>query len=71
MALPFNVVETLVAFLKREKYIETVGSDGIGEQQYQPAQQMQGGRYRVDPGLEAYVQQVKAKEFPGPEHCFR
>ncbi len=37
MALPFNVVETVLAFLKREKYIETVGSVGIGEQQYQYA----------------------------------
>ena len=37
LALPFNVVETVLAFLKREKYVETVGSVGIGEQQYQYA----------------------------------
>jgi beta-barrel assembly-enhancing protease len=30
----------------------------IGEQQYQPAQQMQGGLYRVDPELTDYVRQV-------------
>lgn len=30
----------------------------IGEQQYAPAQQMQGGQYKVDPELSAYVQQV-------------
>ncbi len=37
MALPFNVVESLLAFLKREQLIEVVGSVGIGEQQYQYA----------------------------------
>jgi beta-barrel assembly-enhancing protease len=30
----------------------------IGEQQYQPAQQMQGGQYKVDPALSAYVSTV-------------
>ena len=34
MALPFNVVETILAFLKREKFLEIVGSSGLGEQQY-------------------------------------
>ena len=37
LALPFNVIETVLAFLKREKFIEVVGSVGIGEQQYQYA----------------------------------
>ena len=37
MALPFNVIEPILAFLKREKFIEVVGSIGIGEQQYQYA----------------------------------
>ncbi|MPZ50188.1 MAG: ATP-binding protein [Dehalococcoidia bacterium] len=37
LALPFNVVETVLSFLKREKFIEVVGSVGIGEQQYQYA----------------------------------
>lgn len=30
----------------------------IGEQQYQPAQQMQGGQYKVDPELSVYVSSV-------------
>jgi predicted Zn-dependent protease len=33
----------------------------IGEQQYLPAQQSQGGRYRVDPALTEYVQSVGAR----------
>ncbi len=33
----------------------------IGEQQYLPAQQMQGGRYRVDEALTGYVQAVGAR----------
>lgn len=33
----------------------------IGEQQYVPAQQMQGGRYTVDPALTEYVQRVGHK----------
>src|SRR5947207_8734 len=37
MALPFNIIETVLAFLKREQHVETVGSVGIGEQQYQYA----------------------------------
>lgn len=37
MAVPFNIIETVLAFIKREKYVETVGSVGIGEQQYQYA----------------------------------
>ncbi len=35
MALPFSVIETVLAFLKREQFVEVVGSAGIGEQQYQ------------------------------------
>src|SRR4051812_7006547 len=37
LALPFSVVETVLAFLKKEQYIEIVGSAGMGEQQYQYA----------------------------------
>jgi len=33
----------------------------IGEQQYAPSQQMQGGSYEVDPKLTAYVQEVGQK----------
>jgi 3-methyl-2-oxobutanoate hydroxymethyltransferase len=28
------------------------------------------GAESIQHAVEAYVQQVKAKEFPGPEHCF-
>ncbi|XOV85215.1 MAG: M48 family metalloprotease [bacterium] len=33
----------------------------IGQEQYVPSQQMQGGVYRTDPGLSAYVNQVGQK----------
>ena len=35
MALPFIVLEDILGFLKREKFIEIIGSVGVGEQQYQ------------------------------------
>ncbi len=35
MALPFNVIDAILGFLKREQYIEVVGSGGLSEQQYQ------------------------------------
>ena len=38
--------------------VSTAQQIRIGEQQYAPAQQMQGGQYKVDPELSAYVQQV-------------
>ena len=31
MALPFNVVDSILAFLKREQFVEVVGSIGLGE----------------------------------------
>jgi len=37
MALPFNLVDQLLSFLKREQFIEVVGSGGLGEQEYQYA----------------------------------
>jgi len=37
MALPFNVQDALLVFLKREQFIEVVGSGGLGEQEYQYA----------------------------------
>jgi predicted ATPase with chaperone activity len=37
MELPFTIIETVLAFLKREQFIEIVGSSGVGEQQYQYA----------------------------------
>ena len=48
MELPFSVIETLLAFLKREKFIETVGSSGLGEQQYQYALTDRGGEKAVE-----------------------
>jgi predicted Zn-dependent protease len=39
-------------------FVSTAQQISIGEQQYLPAQQMQGGRFRVDPELTEYVQQV-------------
>ena len=39
-------------------FVSTGQQISIGEQQYVPAQQMQGGRYRVDPELTEYVQRV-------------
>ena len=37
MAIPFIVLEAVLAFLKREQFIEVVGSGGLSEQQYQYA----------------------------------
>lgn len=37
LCLPFPVVETCLSFLKREQFLEVVGSSGLGEQQYQYA----------------------------------
>jgi hypothetical protein len=37
MALPFQVVDAILTFLKKEQFVEVVGSAGIGEQQYQYA----------------------------------
>ncbi len=48
MALPFNVVDVLLSFLKREKLIEVVGSSGIGEQQYQYALTEKGNERAVE-----------------------
>lgn len=49
--------------------VSTAQQINIGKQQYLPAQQMQGGRYSVDPQLSAYVSQVGARvaQFSGIE----
>ena len=39
-------------------FVSTSQQIAIGEQQYLPAQQMQGGQYVVDPELTAYVSDV-------------
>jgi beta-barrel assembly-enhancing protease len=42
-------------------FISMAQQISIGEQQYAPAQQMQGGTYSVDPALTEYVQRVGAR----------
>ena len=42
MALPFPVIEELLDFLKREQYVEVVGSGGAGESQYKYALTVKG-----------------------------
>ena len=58
MALPFSIVEPTLAFLKREQFIETVGSNGIGEQQYQYA--------LTDKGNERAVDAIERNQYVGP-----
>ncbi len=58
MALPFNVVESLLAFLKREQLIEVVGSIGIGEQQYQYS--------LTDRGNDRAVEALERNQYVGP-----
>jgi hypothetical protein len=58
MALPFNIVETMLAFLKREQLIEVVGSSGIGEQQYQYA--------LSEKGNERAVEAIERNQYLGP-----
>jgi predicted ATPase with chaperone activity len=42
MMLPFPVIEELLDFLKREQYVEVVGSGGTGESQYKYALTVKG-----------------------------
>jgi hypothetical protein len=42
MALPFMVTDQILTFLKREQFVEVVGTQGIGEQQYQYALSQKG-----------------------------
>ncbi|MDX1451096.1 MAG: M48 family metalloprotease, partial [Oleiphilaceae bacterium] len=47
---------------ERQLMLQSTSQDvGIGEQQYLPAQQSQGGQYVVDPTLTAYVSRVGNK----------
>jgi hypothetical protein len=48
MALPFNVVDQLLIFLKREQFIEVVGSSGLGEQEYQYALSEKGSERAME-----------------------
>jgi len=58
MKLTFNVIEGMLAFLKREQLIEVVGSVGIGEQQYQYA--------LSDKGNERAVDAIERNQYVGP-----
>ncbi|HXH21458.1 MAG TPA: ATP-binding protein [Dehalococcoidia bacterium] len=58
MAMPFPIVENLLTFLKREQYIEVVGSSGIGEQQYQYA--------LTSRGQEKAVEALERNQYVGP-----
>jgi hypothetical protein len=58
MALSFNVLESVLSFLKREKYLEVVGSSGIGEQQYHYA--------LTDKGLEKAAEALDRNQYVGP-----
>ena len=57
-ALVTGCVQNPVTGERELGFVSTAQQISIGEQQYVPAQQMQGGQYRVDPGLTEYVQQV-------------
>ena len=58
MAISYNVMEGILAFLKREKFIETVGSSGLGEQQYQYA--------LTDKGTEKGIEALERNQYVGP-----
>ncbi len=58
LALSFNVMEGILAFLKREQYVETVGSSGLGEQQYQYA--------LTDKGVEKAAEALDRNQYVGP-----
>jgi hypothetical protein len=57
-ALPFSVIETVLTFLKREQFIEVVGSSGLGEQQYEYALTSRGN----DKAIEA----LERNQYVGP-----
>jgi beta-barrel assembly-enhancing protease len=57
-ALVAGCVENPVTGERELGFVSTAQQISIGEQQYLPAQQMQGGRYVVDPQLTEYVQRV-------------
>jgi hypothetical protein len=58
MTLPFNVVDSILAFLKREQFVEVVGSIGLGEQQYQYS--------LTDKGNEKAVEALERNQYVGP-----
>jgi SpoVK/Ycf46/Vps4 family AAA+-type ATPase len=58
MALPFNVQDALLVFLKREQLIEIVGSGGLGEQEYQYA--------LSEKGIERALEALERNAYVGP-----
>lgn len=58
MALPFAIIEPTLSFLKREKFVETVGTSGVGEQQYQYA--------LTDKGNEKAAEALERNQYVGP-----
>src|SRR5215216_3267170 len=59
LSLPFaGVIEPVLAFLKREKFVEVVGSGGLSEQQYQ---------YSLsDRGTERATEALERNQYVGP-----
>ncbi len=57
-SLPFNVVDQLLLFLKREQFVEVVGSSGLGEQEYQYAlsERVRSGRWKRWSATPTWVQ---------------
>jgi hypothetical protein len=64
LCLPFaGVVEPVLAFLKREKFVEVVGAGGLSEQQYQ---------YSLsDRGNEKAVEALSRNQYVGPAPAIR
>ena len=58
MMLPFPVVEELLDFLKREQYVEVVGSSGAGESQYKYALTVKG--------MEKAEEVLRRSQYNGP-----
>jgi hypothetical protein len=58
LALPFNVVDSVLTFLKREQFIEVVGSAGLGEQEYQYA--------LSEKGTERALEALERNAYVGP-----
>jgi SpoVK/Ycf46/Vps4 family AAA+-type ATPase len=58
MALPFNVEDAILVFLKREQFIEIVGSGGLGEQEYQYA--------LSEKGTERALEALERNAYVGP-----
>ena len=68
LCLPFGgVIEPVLAFLKREKFVEVVGAGGISEQQYQYSLSDRG----IDKALEALSrsQYVGPAPVPFDDYC--